>query len=101
MCRHFTPSVHSANLLVIPHSPSTIIRKAAPGPPLLTAMATPAMLPNPTVPDTAEASAWKCVVSPGSSPFEYRPRTVFNASGNADRFNEAEMEGQAPPLSRS
>jgi len=34
-----------------------IIQKIAPGPPRLTAMATPAMLPKPTVAESAEESA--------------------------------------------
>ena len=35
------------------------IQKVAPGPPIPTATATPAILPSPTVPDSAVASAWK------------------------------------------
>lgn len=57
--RYFTPKVHSANFVVIDRKPATIIRNVAPGPPVLMATATPAMLPRPTVPDTAVASAWK------------------------------------------
>ncbi len=47
------------------------------------ASATPAMLPSPTVAETAEASAWKWVISPGSSLLEYFPVTVRSASLNA------------------
>ena len=36
-----------------------IIQKVAPGPPMLTATATPAMFPSPTVPDNAVVKAWK------------------------------------------
>ncbi len=36
-----------------------IIQKVAPGPPIVTAMATPAMLPSPTVPDSAAVRARK------------------------------------------
>ena len=43
----------------MPKRPATIIQKVAPGPPILTAIATPAMLPTPTVPDKAAVSAWK------------------------------------------
>ena len=64
--RYFTPSVHSANLSDMPIRPATIIQKVAPGPPIETATATPAMLPSPTVPDSAVASAWKCETSPAS-----------------------------------
>ncbi len=53
--------------------PATTIQNVAPGPPMDTATATPAMLPRPTVPDTAAVSAWKCVTSPGSSGLSYRP----------------------------
>src|SRR5699024_9214052 len=37
---------------------------------------TPAMLPSPTVPDRAEARAWKWVTSPGSSFVENFPRMI-------------------------
>ena len=57
--RYFTPRVHSTNFVHIPSSPATIIQKVAPAPPMVTATPTPAMLPSPTVPDTAELSAWK------------------------------------------
>ena len=42
-----------------------ISQSVAPGPPSEIATATPAMFPMPTVPDTAVASAWKGVTSPG------------------------------------
>ena len=42
---------------------------------MVTATATPAMLPSPTVPETADESAWKCVTSPGSLARENLPRT--------------------------
>jgi hypothetical protein len=38
-------------------------------------------LPNPTVPETAAVSAWKCEISPGSLIDEYFPRIVFSATG--------------------
>ena len=43
----------------MPRKPATSSQKAAPGPPVETATATPPMLPMPTVPDTAVARAWK------------------------------------------
>jgi hypothetical protein len=64
--RYLTPRVHSANLSDMPISPAMIIQKVAPGPPIETAIATPAMLPSPTVPESAVASAWKCDTSPAS-----------------------------------
>jgi hypothetical protein len=73
--RYFTPSVHSVNFEAMPSRPARIIQNVAPGPPMVIATATPAMLPRPTVPDTAVASAWKCDTSPTSSGFVYWPRT--------------------------
>ena len=52
----------------------------APAPPTVTATPTPAMLPRPTVPDTAELRAWKWLISPGSSLRVYLPRTMRRAS---------------------
>ena len=65
--RYFTPNVHSANFDAIPSIPATTIQNAAPGPPTEIATATWAMLPTPTVPEIAVASAWKWLTSPGSS----------------------------------
>ena len=53
----------------MPIRPATIIQKVAPGPPIETATATPAMLPSPTVPESAVASAWKWETSPASLGF--------------------------------
>jgi len=60
----------------MPRRPARIIQNVAPGPPIVTATATPAMLPRPTVPETADESAWKWLISPGSSSWEYVPRTT-------------------------
>lgn len=73
--RYFTPSVHSTNFVHMPSTPARIIQNVAPGPPMTTAAPTPAMLPRPTVPDTADDRAWKCVTSPGSLSRLYLPRT--------------------------
>ncbi len=78
--RYFTPRVHSTNFVHMPSRPATIIQKVAPGPPMVTATATPAMLPRPTVPDTALVSAWKWVTSPGSESLLNRPRMVSTAT---------------------
>ena len=43
----------------MPRKPATIIQKIAPGPPMATATATPAMLPSPTVADRAEEQRLK------------------------------------------
>ena len=58
----------------MPTAPTTHIQKTAPGPPSETATATPAMLPRPTVPESAVDSAWKWLIAPGSSFESYRPR---------------------------
>ena len=83
---YLTPSVHSTNLEDIPSNPHKIIQKVAPGPPIAIAIATPAMFPLPTVPDTAVAKAWKWLTSPlsflfSSSP-SYLPITVLKESPN-------------------
>ena len=41
----------------MPKKPATVIQKAAPGPPMRMAIATPAILPMPTVPERAAAKA--------------------------------------------
>jgi hypothetical protein len=64
--RYFWPSVHSANFELMPRKPARIIQNTAPGPPRPTATATPAMLPSPTVAESAAESAWKCEISPVS-----------------------------------
>ena len=66
--------MHSTNFVHMPSRPATIIQNVAPAPPRVTAIATPAMFPRPTVPETALESAWKWVTSPGSSARSYRPR---------------------------
>lgn len=57
-----------------------IIQKVAPGPPRAMATPTPAMLPRPTVPDRAEARAWKWLTSPGSDFEENFPRMTSSDS---------------------
>ena len=48
-----TPATHSANLVDIPKKPAMINQNVAPGPPTEITIATPAILPMPTVPETA------------------------------------------------
>ena len=57
MLRNITPATLSTNLVVIPTKPATINQKIAPGPPSEITMATPPILPIPTVPETAVAKA--------------------------------------------
>ena len=52
-----TPATHSANFVDMPKNPAMINQNVAPGPPTEITIATPAMLPMPTVPDTAVARA--------------------------------------------
>ena len=60
-------------LTAIPRSAVTHIQNSAPGPPQWMAIATPAMLPMPTVAESAVVSAWKCETSPGSAGSSYLP----------------------------
>ena len=55
----------SVNLIAMPMKPTTHIQNTAPGPPSATAIATPPMLPSPTVPESAAESVWKCRNAPG------------------------------------
>ena len=80
--RNSTPSVHSANFVDIPSRPAAISQKVAPGPPVEMATATPAMLPMPTVPDTAVVRAWNCEISPGSLGSARRPEITRTACPN-------------------
>ena len=64
--RYMQASVQVKNLVHMPSRPATHIQNMAPGPPMLMAIATPAILPMPIVPDNADDNAWKCGISPGS-----------------------------------
>ena len=69
--------VTSVILRAMPRMPMTHIQKTAPGPPSATATATPAMLPRPTVADSAAESAWKWLMAPGSFLSSYAPRMTL------------------------
>ncbi len=56
----------------MPKNARSHIQKIAPGPPTESAVATPAMLPMPTVPPREVAAAWKGDMDP-ESPFPPRP----------------------------
>lgn len=62
--RYLTASMHSAYFVAIPRKAAKNIQKSAPGPPMLTAVATPAMFAVPTVAAMAVQSAAKLVTSP-------------------------------------
>ena len=76
--RYFWARVTSEYLVAIPRKAVTHIQKRAPGPPQWMAMATPAMLPMPTVAERAVVRAWKWETSPGSSGSSYRPVVTPN-----------------------
>ena len=46
--------------------PIIAIQSAAPGPPIVIATATPAILPSPTVPESDAARAWKELIAPSA-----------------------------------
>ena len=56
--RHVTPSTASVNLIVVATKPYAQIQNSAPGPPETMAVATPAILPVPMVPESAVMNAW-------------------------------------------
>ena len=63
----------------MPNKPKNIIQNRAPGPPTVMATATPAMLPSPTVADSAEVSALNGEMSPSPDGSWYLPRTTSMA----------------------
>ena len=56
--------------VAMPMSATTHIHSSAPGPPMRTAMATPAMLPMPTRAARPTAKAWKEEIPPSAPPRE-------------------------------
>src|SRR5690606_13066639 len=66
-------STASEYLVAIPTRAVSHIQNSAPGPPRKTAVATPAMLPVPTVADSAVIRAWNGGMSPSSSSPRDRP----------------------------
>ena len=84
--RYFWPSVHSMNFALMPNRPAAIIHSTAPGPPMPTATATPAMLPSPTVADRAAVRAWKWLTSPASFGSSYFPAVTRIACLNARKL---------------
>jgi hypothetical protein len=65
-------------MVPIPTRPETHIQNRAPGPPAVMAVATPAMLPLPTMPPTAVIRAPKGLMSP--SPLAGRNRALMAGS---------------------
>ena len=82
--RYLTPKVHSTNFEDIPKIPAKTIQNVAPGPPVAMAIATPEILPNPTVPERAVVNAWKWETCPeplcfSPSNLSYFPATNLTA----------------------
>ena len=73
--RYLTASRTSAYLVAIPRKAATHIQNITPGPPSAMARVTPAMLPVPTVPPSAVASAWNGDIPP-PPPERAKRRTV-------------------------
>ena len=57
----------SAYLVHMPTTPDTHSQNTAPGPPMAMAVATPAMLPTPTVDASAVATAWNGETLPAAA----------------------------------
>ena len=62
--RYLTARTDSAYLVESPNSALIHIQTSAPGPPSTMAVATPTMLPVPTVADNAVANDWNGLISP-------------------------------------
>ena len=73
----------SAYFVAIPTSPTTHIQKMAPGPPIVMAVATPAIFPFPIVADNAVISVLKLEISPSDESVEAEGFSFVNASLNA------------------
>ncbi len=69
-------------MVPMPTNPEIHIQKSAPGPPAVIAVATPAMLPLPTIPPTAVARAPSGEMSPSSLSRARRAR-AHRAAGNS------------------
>jgi len=74
--RYFTDRTASAYLVAMPKTPVSHIQSTAPGPPRATAVATPMMLPVPTVAARAVISAPKWLMSPSPSRVRWKERRI-------------------------
>jgi hypothetical protein len=66
LTRYFTASSASLYFVAMPRTPVSHIQSTAPGPPRLTAVATPTMLPVPMVAASAVVSAANGLTSPAA-----------------------------------
>ena len=82
--RNFTASRTSEYLVAMPMRAVTHSQNRVPGPPRVTAVVMPAMLPVPTVPARAVETAWKGVISPSpaSRLWKILPMVFFMAYPN-------------------
>ena len=80
MVRNRTPRNASEYFDAIPSTPVTHIQNSAPGPPIPIAVATPTMLPVPTVAASAVVRAWNWEMSPSIVSSERRIRPRRNAA---------------------
>ena len=84
--RYLTASTPSAYLVAIPKKAASHIQKSAPGPPAFTAVATPTILPVPTVAARAVHKAWKLLMSP--LPVFLAAKMSFSAMGSLNTCNK-------------
>ena len=75
--RYLTASTTSPYLVAMPTSAVIHIQNSAPGPPTAMAVATPAILPVPTVADRQVISAANGVISPAALPSRTRPFMIM------------------------
>ncbi len=80
----------SAYFVAIPKNAAIHIQRSAPGPPSLMAVATPTILPVPTVAARAVASAAKLEISP--LPFASDLKISFKAFGRRKTCNNPKRE---------
>ncbi len=97
--RNFTASTPSWYFVLIPTMALTHIQNTAPGPPMAIAIATPAMLPIPTVAATTDTSAWADEIPPPESA-PGRRRSVRSASGSrrSDTIPDEKNSHRPPPI---
>ena len=79
----------------MPNTPDTHSQKRAPGPPMEMAVATPAMLPTPTVEARAVATAWNGVTLPVPPPCsEQLPQHLAQGEAEPAELHDAGEDGQ-------
>jgi len=79
--RNRTPRKASEYLDAMPSTPVTHIQNRAPGPPIEMAVATPTMLPVPTVAASAVVNAWNWETSPPGASLSLRSNNARRSAG--------------------